>query len=229
MIEGTYCTFDTSACEERAKYAKELVAYGDGKIPQLFETLGFDRGDNKVNMFFGGENQHGYLGNWSVQIAKNIPENDWGTVIHEAVHITQEPGVQVLYFAQPKFKLLYEGVADYYRVLLSSDRQGDHHDDSKRSLHACFSLAPEHIYESGPEFVAYLRHCSKDPTFPKALNDNLRTGDPDAIDEFLRDRVGFKYDTLLAGYPNARARDIKRPIRTNRFDFFTAMMPTTLK
>src|SRR5438105_2790314 len=139
VIEGTFCTFDTAACEEKADYAQELVEYGDKKIPIVLETLGFDRGENKVKLHFGGENQHGYIGNWTVRIARNIPPKDWGTVIHETVHIAQEPGGPAFYMTNPKYRLLYEGVADYYRVVLSDDRKGDHHNDSKKVMPLAFS------------------------------------------------------------------------------------------
>jgi hypothetical protein len=223
IIDGAISLFDTTFCPEREDLAKQLVKYGDRKIPVLFEQLAFDYGGKKVKMVFAPDGNTGYSGNWTINIAKDLKPNDHGTVTHESVHVTQDPGVFSLYFAQPQFQLLYEGVADYYRVTLSDDKQGDHFQDTKKVLKAEFSSAD--LYDCGPEFVAYLRHRSEDPDYIKHLNNALRTGNADTIETFLRETCGYNLAILTDSYTKFRPQRVRRPLRTSRFEYFTDMVP----
>jgi len=223
IIEGAICLFDTAFCPEREELAKELVKYGDSKVPALFEQLAFDNGGKKVKMVFAPNGNTGYPGNWTINIARDLNPNDFGVVTHETVHVTQDPGVVSLYFTQPQFQLPYEGIADYYRVTLSNDKQGDHFQDTKKVLKAEFS--PADLYECGPEFVAHLRHRSEDPNFVMRLNDALRTGNADTIETFLRETCGYSLAILTDSYTKFRPQRVRRPLKTSRFKYFTEMLP----
>jgi hypothetical protein len=224
IIEGTHCRFDTALNEARPEFAESLVEYGDRKIPELFAILGFDPADHRVQMEYKDDPGGVYVGNWTVRFGRDHSLSDMGCLIHEVVHVAQEPGVWPLYNSDHMYRFLIEGIADYYRIALSDDRQGDYFNDSKRKLPMHFSI--DSLYESGPEFIGYLRRRSGDPNFVRLLNDRVREGSGAGINQLCLDTFNHSISLLLETYPVTRTQHLgPAHWRIRRYPFFTGMPP----
>jgi hypothetical protein len=224
ILDGTHCRFDTALNEARGDFAEALVEYGDRKIPELFAALGFDPEGHQIQLEFGNDPGGRYVGDWTVRFGRDHAMNDMGCLIHEVVHVAQEPGVWPLYNSDHLHRFLIEGIADYYRITLSDDRQGDYFNDSKKKIHPNFSH--EWLYESGPEFVAYLRRRSGNANFVRLLNDRVRANDAAGIDQLCVDTCGHSVELLLNTYPATRLHHLgPRHWFLRRYTFFTEMPP----
>lgn len=218
MIEGRYCRFDESRRPDRAVFAERAVAYTDRKVPALFELLDLAIPADRLLIHFAPIGGGMFITPNRLQLGDNHNDNDLGCVIHECVHWSQQPN-QAVYNSRQR---VFEGVADYYRIVLSDDRQGDFWNNGKRHLVANFNA--NDLYDSGSEFVAYLRRLSGDRQFVRALNNALRTNRVQQIDQFFQDRFGRSFDQLQANYPNERVRVVgDRPHEISRYAFFTDM------
>jgi len=218
MLNGTHCQFDESRQPERKDFAETVVEYTDRKVPALFGLLGLPIPAAKVLIRFapisGGQFVHPNV----VELGNNHQPNDLGCIIHECVHWAQQPDLGVYGVYKPVF----EGVADYYRIVLSDDRQGDYISDGKRNLVPAFS--PDEVYDSGSEFIAHLRRRSGNEQFVRELNNALRTNDIATIDQFFNGCFGRSFGVLLADYPSQRKAAVgDRPCEVSRFDFFTEL------
>ena len=121
-----------------------------------------------------------------------------------------------------ELKHIFEGVADYYRGVLSDDHQGDFYNDGKRHLEKNFRA--DDFYDCASEFVAHLRRTSADPNFVRRLNAALRSGQAGTVTAFFQERFGQGYYDLLAAYPQGRVAAVgAHPETVDRFEFFTVM------
>lgn len=220
IIIGVYCEFDFSRMQDRAGFVQQAVGYVDRQVPRLFDTLGVPIPLEKVQLRFEEIKEGGgyFTPPRSIAVDDNLKDNDLGCFTHECVHWVQQSGGAAYHDRQK----IFEGVADYYRIVLSENHRGDYFNDGKRNLVAHFSLTD--LYDSGSEFIAYLRRASGNPQFVKELNDCLRTNDIAAIDRFFPDHCGDNFDRLHVEYQRNRETFVgDRPQDVNRYGYFTEM------
>jgi len=218
MVDGTHCQFDETRRSERGDFVSSVVKYTDRKAPALFELLGLPMPAERVLIRFAPFRGGRFTRPSLLELGDDHRADDLGCVIHECVHWAQQAD-PVVYNSKMR---IFEGVADYYRIVLSDDRQGDYINNGKRTLVSMFNF--NDLYDSGSEFIAYLRRRSGNMQFVKELNDALRTNSISTIDQFFRDRFGKSFDELLADYPKQRQATVgSRPSEVSRFEFFTDM------
>lgn len=199
-------------------FAADVVAYTDRKIPALLNLVGLALAEERVLIRFAPISGGQFISPNILELGDEHRRDDLGCVIHECVHWAQQPDPAV-YKTHGR---IFEGVADYYRIVLSDDQQGDYFNDGKRTLVAAFRA--EDPYDSGSEFIAHLRRRSGNPQFVKELNDALRTNDISTIDRFFVDRFNSGFHKLLMEYPNQREAAVgSQPTHVNRLNFFTNM------
>jgi hypothetical protein len=117
------------------------------------------------------------------------------------------------------YRILYEGVADYCRIALSDDQMGDYGHDGMQFLSDQFN--PGDPYNSGSEFVAFLRRRSAMDTFVGELNEVLRRGNAGELMSLILRRCGREVGTLLREYTAERATVLdKKPGEIKRFSYF---------
>jgi len=214
--EGKYCSFDFSAKPDREKFAQNVVEYFDRKVQEVFNTLGVPLPGTKAQIKFSGTSGAMYITPNCFELNYNIQDNDLGAIIHECLHYTQQLP-QTFY---DKNVRVIEGVADYYRITLSDDKQGDYFNNDKRNLVEKFDT--NELYNSGSEFIAYLRKKANDKDFIKQLADKINSKDQKQLDDFFKNKFGKGYDTLIIEYSKNRTQEIgKNPKDISRFDFFT--------
>lgn len=143
-----------------------------------------------------------------------------GALIHECVHRTQYTSDANTIRAR---EIIFEAVADYYRIVLSEDKKGDHYNDDK--LHLVKIFDKEEPWNSVSEFLAYLRRLSGNVNLVKELNQTLRSNKISIIDEFFTSKFnGQDWNKLLKEYANDRDRLLKaKPETINRYEYFTEM------
>lgn len=217
MVEGRYCQFDGSRRPARQAFITSVVEYADRKIPELFDALEMPVPFQKVRIQFSPNPGGWFTRPNSLYLYDNHLDNDLGCVIHECVHWAQQAD-DAVYRARIK---IFEGVADYYRIVLSDDKQGDYFDSSKSTLVPVFDTSD--LYNSGSEFIAYLRRISGNPNFVRDLNSTLCTNCTTKIDDFFLLRFSRDFDRLHADYPSQRDGILGgQPQSISRYQYFTA-------
>ncbi len=217
-VEGTSCVFDFALAPAREAFAQSVVEYVDRKVPELFGALNLPIPGDRLQIRFAAISGGRYIPPNIVELGINHLPNDLGCLIHESVHWAQLPGL-VLYTG---LSHIFEGVADYYRIVLSDDHEGDFFNDGKKHLVQNFLINDP--YDSASEFVAHLRRVSAEPNFVRLLNGVLRSGQAATVDAFFQDKFGQGYFDMLAAYPRNRAAAVgNHPETVNRYGFFTAM------
>lgn len=218
MLNGTHCTFDLSLRPDRQDDAQRFLNYADRVIPELFQLLGVQLPHKPVLLRFAQREGAAYIPHGPIEIGSNVYPNDLGCITHEAVHLAQLPGLNLyqLYF------YVFEGVADYYRIVFADDRKGDYFNDTKETLPAQFN--PKDPYDCGSELIAHLRRRSGNADFVVSLNTALRSGRTQDVANFFINTFGHSHHDLLVQYQRDRSQYVgDDPASVNRYAYFTEM------
>lgn len=225
QIEGKHCYFDYSLYPERKELAEKAVEYIDKRaMPMLYEMLDLPVPEKKLKVFFKDQIECSLCFVWpadEIQIKQGeFKDNDLGALIHECVHRTQYTSDANAVRAR---EIIFEAVADYYRIVLSEDRKGDHYNDDKLNLVKIFDK--EEPWNSVSEFLAYLRRLSGNANLIKELNQALRSNNTKIIDDFFTSRFnGQDWAKLLTEYVINRGKLLTANAETiNRYAYFTEM------
>jgi hypothetical protein len=223
MIEpGIFCSFDYTQEAHRKAFAKSAVDYVDAVIPIIFNKMGLALPNEhlEINIIDGTPYPmfcHDGIKR-EIKINKGFDEEDLGMFIHECVHWTQLTN-DVFYKAN---EFICEGIADYFRVILSLDKKGDcgQFNDSKKCLVKNLSKAV--IYDSASEYIAYLRIKSNNNQIIQLLNDAIRSNNQQNIDDFFINYFQMSHNELYYEYKSERTKYAgKKPQQTLRFEYFT--------
>lgn len=220
--DGTYCSFDFSEEPAKQNFADLSIKYVDDLVPILFGKLNqavpaerleikIKRGTPYPKFIHASPDKREIL------IPEGFDTEDLGTFIHECVHWTQLP----IEPFQTDNQFLIEGIADYYRIILSKDHQGDCGLGNNRKKYLISVFQKDDNYDSASEYIAFLRLLSKDENLIPSLNDLIRASNSNGIIKFFNNHFNKPHDELLECYVSIRPSVVGDPDIHTRYDFYT--------